>query len=380
MTTFKKYLGYRLKSALLATVSFSLIALLVTVTTAFENVSVFEYRVIDRTGIESLATIMGIIASIIPMLETNAFKNRRNLDTLYFLPLSRFKMALAHYISGFIQMFMIYTVAFIGHTLVLLPYAKYLKLQYMPLYYVLLLVLGIAIYSIFIFLYGEANSSTDGVICAIMWIFALYLLALVAIEPIREYAFYFIYRDAEGVMSNEYYIFMRELDNFTSWFIPYTPINNLTVVFQDVIEGREMYIESHEKLDELISVHIWPTFGEVIEARYSHWYMVFLPIVAGAASVFGYFRTFTHKGAEKIGEVSSSPFCYKVLIPIYGFVCFAFSQLFGITFFLIIAAMYIAYAIYRKSFKIKKADVFSMLGTVAVSIAFLLAIMLISEL
>ena len=372
MTTFKNYLGYRLKKSLLSTVSFSLIALLITVTTANEGVSYLEYGTKARTGIESLATIMCIVASIIPMLETDCFKNRRNLDTLYFLPLSRFKMALAHYISGLVQVFVIYTVAFAGHLLVLLKYAKYFRLQYMPLYYVLLLLLGVALYSIFIFLFGEANDTADGVICVIMWIFALYLLSLVAIIPIRNYVYHYVY-NGHVDQAPEYFEFTRDLNNFTAWFIPYTPVNNLTVVFQDIMEGTIKYVEyPGETFQELVSVHVWPTFREVIETRYPQWYMAFLPVIAGIAGVFGYFRTFTRKGAEKAGEVSSSWFCYKVLIPSYGFVCFAVSGFFNVAFFLTVAGMYLAYAIYRKSFKIRKADVFAMVGTTAASLAFLI--------
>jgi hypothetical protein len=286
MTTFKKYLGYRLKSSLLQTVTFALIALVITVTTANEGVRYLEYGTKARTGIESLATIMCIVASIIPMLETDCFKNRRNLDTLYFLPLSRFKLAMVHYLSGIIQVFVIYTVAFLGHVIALLKYARYFRLQYMPLYYVLLLLLGIAIYSVFIFLFGEANSTTDGFICSVMWIFALYLVALVVIIPIREYAYYYVYGD-----NIKCFEFTRNLNNFTTWFIPYTSVNNLTVVFQHVMEGvTEFTEEIKNESGELATLHLWPTFADVIEEKYSQWYMFFLPVIAGAASVFGYFR------------------------------------------------------------------------------------------
>jgi len=351
------------------------IALLITITTASESASSIKWGGTARTGIESLATIMCIIASIIPMLETDLFKNRRNLDTLWFLPISRFKMALAHYISGLVQVVAIYTVAFLGHVLVLCKYAEHFRLQYMPLYYVLLLLLGAAIYSIFIFLYGEANSTADGVICAIMWIFALYLLALVAIIPIRQYAMEYIYDDYfAGDKVNPYFNFERKLSNFTTWFIPYTPVNNLTVVFQKVMEGITVYIEDPADVKgEMLKVHSWPTFADIISQKYQQWYMVFWLPLAGAASMFGYFRTFTCKGAEKAGEVSSSWFCYKTLIPAYGFVCFAFTGFSGIMFFLVVAAMYLSYSIYRKSFKIRKADIFAMVGTVAAALLFLIA-------
>lgn len=355
MTAFKKYIGYRLKSSFLQTVSFALIALVITVFTAFESVDLFSFSNRGRTGIESLATIMGIIASIIPMLETAHFKNRRNLDTLYFLPISRFKMALAHYVSGLLQVIAIYTVAFIGHTAVLLQYAGHFRLEYLPVYYVLLLLLGVIIYSVFIFVFGEANSTADGVICAAMWIFALYLAACACEIPVKQVALE-IYHGYSG----NYYLFLRELEQFTTGFIPYAMIDKCTMVFQSIMEGWGDYNGAEIYM---------PTVAEAVAMKFKYWYMSFFWLAAGAASAWGYFRTFMRKGAEKAGEVSSSWFCYKLLIPVYGFSLMTLTQNEIILCLLVAAAMYLSYAVYRKSFKITCCDIITLTG---VSVAGLL--------
>ena len=132
MTSFRSYLGYRLKKALLQTLTFTLMAAVISAVSADLCADRFMGNR-GTMGIEMIATIMGVIASIIPMLELSVFKSRRNLDTLYCLPISRRKMAAAHYLSGFIQMFTVYTAAFLAHTAVLLRFADDFRLEYMPL-------------------------------------------------------------------------------------------------------------------------------------------------------------------------------------------------------------------------------------------------------
>ncbi len=366
MTNFKSYLGYRIKKSLLSTITFSLLALAITSFYASISADAFMANV-GYMGIESLATIVGIIASIIPMVELSVFKSKRNLDTLFFLPISRKSMALAHYLSGLFQVFTIYTVAFIGHWVSLLEYSEYFRLEYMPLYYVLLLLLGVVIYSVFMFLFGEANSMADGVICSLLWILALYAAMYALAYPIRIFAMNYVYGGTSPSM--EYFNFTRRLSNFAGWFLPYAPLNNLTVIFQSVMQGWNNFNGA-----ELY----FPTFGEAIERYFPHWYMFFPWIAAGAASVWGYFRTFTRKGAEKAEDISSSPFCYKTLIPLYGAsLTILTSESDLVMFFLTVAAMYIGYAIYRRTFRIKKADVVTIASVALGSLAFLMLISMI---
>lgn len=356
MTSFKRYLGHRIKKSLLSTLTFSLLALAVTSFYASISADAFMAAV-GYMGIESLATIVGIIASIIPMVEISAFKSKRNLDTLFFLPISRKSLALAHYLSGLLQMFTIYTVAFIGHWVSLLEYSRYFRLEYMPLYYVLLLILGVVIYSVFMFIFGEANSVADGVICSLLWIFALYAAMSALAYPIRVFALKYVYIGHDG----RYFLFTRELSNFAAWFIPYAPLNNLTVIFQSVMQGWKNF--NGQEL-------YFPTFAEAAERYFPHWYMFFPWVAAGAASIWGYFRTFTRKGTEKAEDISSSPFCYKMLIPLYGASLIILTVESDIVMlFLTVAAMYIGYAIYRRTFRIKKADVITVASVTVGSLA-----------
>ena len=102
MTTFKRYFIYRLKQSILRTVVFTALALLICLTAVNSSIS-GDYEFYKTASLESLASILGIICFLIPILELSGFKNRRNLDTLYFFPIRRERMALAHYLSGFVH-------------------------------------------------------------------------------------------------------------------------------------------------------------------------------------------------------------------------------------------------------------------------------------
>ena len=152
MSVFGRYLLYRLKSSTVRTLFLTLLSLIFTISVADDCSSVY-YVEFKTTGIYILALILGVICTLIPMLEMSGFKNRRNLDTLYFFPINRGKMALAHYLSGLAQIFVIYSVSFFSMWAFLAINTDCFALGYMPLYYVLSVLLGFVMYSFFIFIF-----------------------------------------------------------------------------------------------------------------------------------------------------------------------------------------------------------------------------------
>lgn len=331
MTAFKNYLGYILKRSALRTVVFSLFSLITTVISVGEAVKPYSLvRYDGTTGIEVLATMLGIFATVIPVLETAGFKNRRNLDTLYFLPINRFNLALAHYISGLIQLLVIYTVSFIGAIPILLGYAEHFSLIHLIPYYFLSLLIGIIMYSFFIFVFGKANTVADGIICGILWMFAAALCMEASFGIIQEY-FGVTLRGTE---------FYYHIDKIGIWGIVYVPINNLTMIYQDIIETRA------------------DNFKKQVEAIRELSYMFWVWGGAAVACVYGYFREFIKKGAEKAGEISDSWFCYKLLIPIYGIAgAIVLDFMDNVTGIIIVILAVIGYVIYRRSFMLKKYDI-----------------------
>ena len=162
MKTFGRYLGYRLEKATSRTLIFTILAVVFTWVTVTESIGRQNVWA-NETGIYMLAIILSVVSTLIPILELSDFKNRRNLDTLYFFPIKRSKMALVHYLSGFIQVLIIYSVAFFSAWIHLELQTDYFALGYMFFYYILSLLVGLMMYSIFAFLFIQGNTVADGI-------------------------------------------------------------------------------------------------------------------------------------------------------------------------------------------------------------------------
>lgn len=326
MTTFKRYFLYQLKQSALRTLVFTVLSVMICLSVTNGTIDT-ELDMHKSTGIEMLATVLGLFCALIPILELSGFKNRRNLDTLYFFPIKRGKMALAHYLSGALQVLAIYTVCFVSVWLTLVFKTDCFRLEYMPLYYLCSLVLGAVMYSIFAFLFGEGNTVADGVLFCGLWVFAIALVMSV----IRGYI-------ARPFLDPQLW---EQTSNIEGWGIIYAPINNLTVIFQDAIEvKRQSYFQTHD--------------AEIYKSQI---YMFFIWIGIGIAAAFGYFARFVRRGAHMVGEVSDSPFGFKLLIPLYGYTLLLMFSEFDIMSIIIFALMLIGYCIYRRGFKIKRNDI-----------------------
>lgn len=322
MKTFGRYLSYRLEKSILRTVVLSLLALMLSFSVVRDGLqATVEYR---ETSLYILATLLGIICTVIPMLETECFKNRRNLDTLFFLPISRFKMALAHYLSGWIQIVFIYSLSYLWSSVYLMQNSTCFDLSHLLPYYFLSLLIGLVMYSFFMFLFGEANSTLDGIVFCVLGMFAFFVIFL-GINAISQF---FADKDLLEI----------------SWGIVYTPINNLTVLFQKKI---------HINMDDYYYHYTVPIILE-------QWYSFLLWGVAGILAAVGYFWSFAHKRAEQIGGISSSWFGYKVMIPLYGYFAFFLFGMESPLITVIIFAMILAgYFIYRRSFRLQKSDIYT---------------------
>lgn len=335
MTTFKRYFIYRLKQSILRTVVFTALALLICLTAVNSSIS-GDYEFYKTASLESLASILGIICFLIPILELSGFKNRRNLDTLYFFPIRRERMALAHYLSGFVQILVIYTVSFVALWLTLVFKTDYFSLEYMPLYYALSLLAGLIMYSIACFIFGEANTDADGILFIALWMFAIYIL----VYCVRLYVLRALLADTE----------FWPFKSHAEWAPLYAPINNLTVIFQDLIETNRQGAPSYDE-------YIYDYTVSYAEQYLSQAYMFAVWAALGLAAAFGFFARFKRKDAHLAGEVSSSIFGYKLLIPLYGYsLLFMYSDL-DIMTIIIFALMLTGYFFYRRSFKIKKSDI-----------------------
>ena len=350
MNTFKDYIKYRLRASLLRTAAFAVIALVMTYYYISPSLSIwnkaddigadFYYKVpggiyagyLDLTFV---GTVLIVAAAVIAVLEMADFKNKRNLDTFYSLPLSRFQLALAHYVSGAVQVFAVFTAPVLCALVASLPYIAYLKLWILPVYYIFSLIFGLGFYSFVCFFFSEGNTLVDGIVFAGMWFFAFAaILGTLNDSPAFEPYLSWIPTSHYDIIFPNYY-----------WGSAEAPLTNLAVVFTDMIGvGKSMMNNADSIMHTFYMFYVWAGIY--------------------ASCAYGYFRSFVRRGAEKAGEISESPFGYKFLIPFYG-VCLIFSVADVILVF-ILPLMFIGYVIYRRGVKLKKSDIFAMIAALAV--------------
>ena len=335
MTSLRKYLTHRLRSTMVLTLVLSILAVVVMAST----VSVFtwdvlyhydangnrlaEPQLVKKVQIEFfgfIAFILGAMCTVAPIVELGDMKNKRNADLIHSLPVSRSKMAIAHYVSGAFQIFAVYTAGYITMVLKVLTSENVRFIQHKEMLFVCyfaLLGVGLGLYSIFMAVFNSANTVIDGCLFIGAWSIlpALFLIAL---------------GDFDGATGGAF---------------------GLSVLEKIFVSGE--YLLPHSALvvyDNFHSVLV----GDEIFTRYADAAVAWSVVGIICAAV--YFYSFTKKRTEALGDVSGTAFGYKVLIPIGVFsmtqafdediVSFIFAALLGV----------VGYMIYRRSFKIKKND------------------------
>ena len=186
MKTFGRYFGYITKKSILRTVIFALLGLIIVWLSAISGLNKTHVHA-RGTNIGEISAVLGILCCIVPIIELAGFKNRRNIDVLYSFPIKRWKMALAHYISGIAQITAVHSVCFFSSYVYYLLKTDYFALKYMIPYFFASLGLGIIMYSIFMFINSQANTVADGVVFSILWMFAISILLMtVSLEKTNQ--------------------------------------------------------------------------------------------------------------------------------------------------------------------------------------------------
>ncbi len=288
-------------------------------------------------GIDLLSVILSILCTIVPIFEFSQFNNKRNLDTVYSMPLGRDKISIAHFAGGFIQIILVYTCTFIYYFGYVILNSGCFAVGFIPLFYALSLVFGFIMYSVFTFLFTRANTTFDGVMFCLFSAAAIFLVLIAVPFLLSEFA--------------EEIIDLYPLE-YTFWGIVYFPIASFTEVFTTLIETNR-YNSSHSLFqDSELTVFIIGVIG---------W------LIIGFLSTYGYLKLNHRKPAEKTEDISASAFGYKTMIPLcsYSLMIILVQKLFltesNIFCVIIYISMIIGYIIYRRGVKFKKSDLI-MLG------------------
>lgn len=315
----RRYFKYHSKTTLIRFLSMLIISVTVTVMTVAEGCDRNDLTYVN-SSIYILSVIVSLCASVLPIFEFAQFFNKRNLDTVFSLPIKRETLALIHFLNGYIHTVIIYTVCTVASTLIMLPYREFLQMEYILPYYFAILACATAIYCIITFIFLQANTVLDGIIFIGFWIMNLYLAADVVWRVIRDKLFERPYPSIS-------------YENL----VMYEQIDNTTCHFQDIIN-------SNDRITKITSVDF-----------------IYFAILAicGIFCLFGIFYTFNKRRAENTGEISDSIIGYKLNIPLY-YVCLAcLGGDFMLNVWLFIAAL-IGYFIYRRGFRLAKSDIITL--------------------
>lgn len=262
---------------------------------------------------------MCVLCYIVPVMEFSFFKKRRNLDCAYALPISRKAMGLTHYISGAITVIGVFTLSYLQNLMLLLARGvEYFNFPPMIAHYFLCVLLGLALYSIMVFAFNEANTKGDGIWFMLLWTFAIALVMLAV----------------DGIVDNNEYSLV-----YGGCAIPWGVIDSMTTSYQYIVE-----------MDHLESAYFWE--------RPECFVWLFVWCAIGIAAAVGFFLSFGKRRMERTEEISDSFFGYRILIPAYaasGMLTFA--ELDPIVWVIIEILALLGYTIYRRGFHYKKSDI-----------------------
>ncbi len=324
MKTFFAYLGYRCKSSLLRTGIFAIAAVLCSLSDLVKrNQDPIGNQTFVRVDLFGIVAVMTVLAVLLPILETSCFKSRRHLDRLYCFPLPRRQLALAHDLSGWLQMACIHLVSVIAIFLFLLTDGSDYAFSYLWLFALLGLIGETVIYAFAIFCFGEGNTVIDGILFTVLWAFGLWFFFSLVWEGFHK----------PGV---------------EDWCYPFQMLRQ----WADFCQNKMVAGYSGT----------WRSF-----MKGTAWEGYLLWLLAGGLCTLGYLYTVERRPAHQAGELSSSWFGYRILIPVLGgmwisvwgpdkggFLDFSVLCLFLCLFGLV--TMAVGYVIYRRSVKLRWSD------------------------
>ena len=335
MTYFKRYFLHRLRSTTFRSIVLAVITAIVTFV-GVSNTAYFQYgdEIVYRSSESGLAVsvyLALVILIVIPMLETAELKKQRSLDLLFAFPITKSQLAVAHYLSGLCQVIFLNAVSVAASVLAHMSKGfGGLSFLVIPAVVCMLPVI-ICLYSVVVFLFSQGNTVGDGVVFTFGVPLAIYNTLWVIFKVLENFG------EARIWLKQNFAGYPKFCNFFEMLAIPASPFNSLMI-------GNEFRLEL-----------AWTPY---VTVRYIIWAIIGIACVLGFVY---YTRTFR---AEKAGDISDSVFGYKVLIPLFAMnavleVWLRGAEMFGfeVDIALILVAMAIGYFIYRRSFRIKPADV-----------------------
>lgn len=355
MKYFGKYLTYRLKKSIIRCLVLSIISLVLIAaeTTNLSSDGLFGWTMNHGTGnYNSRFIYVALIATIalapiaVAVMEFWELKNRKNADTIYFLPMSRYCLGLSFYFSGLIQTIFITTVAYFTQIIRMCTSNAKECYHYEKTFiiYLIIILSVICVYTIVSFLFYQANTGFDGYVFCSVWKWAIpaVILMICVIFDITlnlEFALKFAY----PIISFAPITLLK--NGFGYNFKPKTNIGEYAFTDRDGVKYYKSAMEWDGKIFEFFS------FSYII-------------IILAVLAVIGLIISFKFKRVEKIGDISDSWFGYKTLIPTLSILASGALLRVGGNFVFLCAVVAVATAVsiivYRRGFKFKIFDLILM--------------------
>ena len=304
----RKYFLYLIKKRFPIYLTAFIIFLLLFLVVNREDNMIWESQNVKylRDSIVSVYVIsLGIGLAITPIVEFSFKMKKITMDQAYSLPIKREKLYLTRYIIGFLEIVVPFTLSYFISLLVIFPWVNaYCNFAGFFAYYGMLLVAGFVVYSILVFFFTKANNVIDGIICTLMAtviLWPVYIMLHTMTHP-NVYAYY----SGSYVLYNYY----GYAENFTK----------MILFNKDIIINYEP--------------------------------LIIFSILGVAAFIAQYFMSLRFK-SEDAGQRSESWFCYKVMLPVL-LISTIFSVQNIIIAIIILLSTYLAYVLYKRSFKLDK--------------------------
>ena len=282
----------------------------------------FDYIPYDSL-ISAPTIVLAVLCVAVPVMQFSYRMKGRDIDLWHSLPVTREKLTFVRTLGGLMLIFVPYTLSYwLGFVIVLLR-ENYFALYGYPLYYLASLPLGALLFGIYSFLYTRANSIGDGLVCMAGWTFALML----------PFAFLSV-RFPRLDLPRSFSVWQLSPFGLLSWAADY--------------------------FNEFICADALPALLPLA-------WTIPLTVLEGAGAYAGLFLTARAHKAENGGQLSSSLWCYRVLVPVYVFILASSlsvdaigTQLACIAGAFLLVGGFICFVVYRRSFRLKTSDIITL--------------------
>ena len=342
----KKAFLYELKRNLLPLVIFSVITVAICVlavsTTDVEHLTGYTSR---NSCVWYFMAALMVLCVVVPIMQFSYRMHTRSVDLWYCLPISRKSLTLVRTLVGLVLVFVPYTLAYwLGVAGVAIQQPRTFEFVWYLPNYLLSLVLGAGLFGVNAFLFTRANRASDGIVFMLAWGCALAMLMWYLSEIFQFVVPY--YDSRYGTTS------YRCFSNLPICFFTFGPIGWSASLFDKfILSGAAEYSD-------------WLAFGISLGVG----------LVEAVAAYVLLFVYADRDKAENAAQISSSWWGYRVLIPVYLTLTvslldpttFSYNYLF---YTLSLIGAFILYFAYRRSFRLKKEDIISILVCFVVGVA-----------